>query len=140
MNMSSPEIAGLGAAAARAADAMLRALGGDQITIVFPLVQMPNDPSAQLGLVDPGVQEVTLSPVAVLNLPSAGDGPRRKLQFLISNTAVASAVVAQNSASADAFFDSALGINYGNDLFHIEEVVPEYFAGVACLYRVTAVE
>jgi hypothetical protein len=138
--MSSPEITGIGAAAARAADAMLRALGGDEITIVFPLVQMPNDPSAQLGLVDPGTQEVTLSPVAVLNLPSADSGPRRKLEFLISNAAVTAAVVSQNAASADAFFDSALGINYDNDLFHIVEVVPEYFAGIACLYRVTAVE
>lgn len=124
----------------RAADAMLQALGGDEITIVFPQVQMPNDPSAQLGLVDPGVQEVALSPVVVLNLPSGTTGPRRKLEFLISNTAVAAAVVAQNAASADAFFDGALGINYDNDLFHIEQVIPEYFAGVACLYRVTAVE
>ena len=43
-------------AVARAAEAMLRALGGAEISLVFPLLQMPNDPSAELGLMDPGVE------------------------------------------------------------------------------------
>jgi len=133
------DVANSGAAVARAADAMLRALGGEEITIVFPLVALPNDPSAQLGLVDPGAQQVTFSPVAVLtpNLPASG--VRKRLQFLISATAVSSAMISQNAASAEALFDSALGINYDGDVFHIENVATEYFAGTAYLYKVTAV-
>lgn len=124
----------------RAADAMLRAVGGDEVTLVFPLVSLPNDPSAQIGLVDPGVQQVTFSPVAVRSLTGQRTGPRRRLEFLISSSAVSAAVVSQNAVSAEALFESALGVNYDNDLFHIEDVTTEYFAGTAYLYKVTAVE
>jgi len=129
-----------GAAVVRAADAMLYALGGDEITVVFPLVALPNDPSAQLGLVDPGVQQVTFSPVVVRSLTTPSTGPRRRLEFLISSSAVSEAVVSQNAASAEALFESALGVTYDNDLFHIEDVLTEYFAGTPYLYKVTAVE
>jgi len=129
-----------GAAAVRAADAMLRAIGGDTITLAFALVTLANDPSAQLGLTDPGVQQVPLSPVVVRSLPSPNTGPRRHLEFLISSTAVDAVVVSQNAASAEALFDSALGLNYDGDLFHIVGVISEYFAGTKYLYKVTAVE
>ena len=129
-----------GAAVVRAADAMLHALGGNEILLVLPLVGMPNDPSAQLGLVDPGVQQVAFSPVVVRSLNPQTTGPRRRVEFLISSTAVAAAVISQNVASAEALFDTALGLNYDNALFHIEDVTAEYFAGTAYLYKVTAVE
>ncbi len=129
-----------GAAVVRAADAMLRAIGGDTITLAFALVALANDPSAQLGLADPGVQQVPLSPVVVRSLPNPNTGPRRQLEFLISSTAVDAVVVSQNAASAEALFDSALGLNYDGDLFHIVGVISEYFAGTKYLYKVTAVE
>jgi hypothetical protein len=106
--------AGISAAALiRAADAMLHALGGNEISLVFPLVSLPNDPSGQLGLADPGVQQVTFSPVVVRSL---------------------------TTASAEALFEGALGVTYDGDLFHIEDVITEYFGGTPYLYRVTAVE
>lgn len=123
-----------------AADAMLQALGGEAVTIVFPLLTLPNDPSAQLGLQDPGTQEVSFSPVAVRTLDTPATGSRRHLEFLISATAVNAAVVAQNAASAEALFDGAVGVNYDNTLFRIENVTTEYFAGTAYLYKVTGVE
>lgn len=123
-----------------AADAMLQALGGEAVTILFPLLTLPNDASAQLGLQDPGTQEVAFSPVAVRTLNPPRTGPRRHLEFLISATAVAAAVISQNAASAQALFDSALGVNYDNTLFRIENLTTEYFAGTAYLYKVTAVE
>jgi hypothetical protein len=129
-----------GVAVVRAADAMLRAIGGDTITLAFALVTLANDPSAQLGLADPGVQQVPLSPVVVRSLPSPNTGPRRRLEFLVSSTAVDATVVSQNAASAEALFDSALGLNYDGDLFHIESVISEYFAGTKYMYKVTAVE
>lgn len=129
-----------GAAVARAADAMLQAMGNDEVNLVLPLVTMPNDPSAQLGLVDPGVQQVTLAPAAVRTLTASGSGPRRRLEFLISASAVAAQVVAQNAASADALFDGALGLFYAGEMFHIDSVTPEYFGGAACLYKIEAVE
>ncbi len=129
-----------GTAVLRAAEAMLRALGGDEVSLVLPLVAMPNDPSAQLGLVDPGVQEVKFCPVVARNLPTSNSGPRRRMEFLLSGSAVSAAVVAQNAASAQALFDSALGLSHCGNLFHIEGITTEYFAGMAYLYRLVGVE
>jgi hypothetical protein len=129
-----------GVALQRTADAMLRTLGGSSVVLVFPLAVMPDDPSAQLGLVDPGVQQVPFAPVVVRNLTTTNNGPRRRLEFLISSTCVAAQLPIMNMASADALFEYALGILFDNQMFHIESVVPEYFGGTAYLYRVTAVE
>jgi hypothetical protein len=128
------------AAVMRAADAMLQALGGDGVSMLFPLVTMPNDPSAQLGLADPGVEQVIFSPVVVRSLVTLPTGPRRRLEFLLSGAAVAAELTSRNVASAAALFEGALGLLYDNDLFHIESVTTEYFAGAAYLYRVLAVE
>lgn len=122
----------------RAADAMLRAVGGCEISLVFPLVTLPNDPSAQLGLVDPGVQQVALAPAVARSLkPSTED--RRRLEFLISGAAVAAALPAQNLASGEDFFAASLGISFGGDMLHILDVIPEYCGSTPYLYKVTAV-
>jgi len=123
----------------RAADALLRALGGDQIGLVLPQPETGTD-SMQLGLTDPGVQQVMITPVVVRTLPAPTTGPRVRLEFLISASAIASAVAAEGAASAEALFDVALGIQYQADLFHIESVSTDFFAGTAYLYRVIGVE
>ncbi len=129
-----------GAAMVRAAEAMLQSLGGDTIALLFPAAILPNDPSAQLGLVDPGVQELYLSPVVVRNLITPPTGPRRRIEFLISATAVSGALAAQNVGTAEELFNGALGIAFDGSMFHIEQVATESFAGAEYLYRVTAVE
>jgi hypothetical protein len=129
-----------GTAVMRAADAMLRALGGDQIALVLPLPVPATDPGSQLGLSDPGMQRVFISPVIVRNLPGPSTGPRLRLEFLLSASAVANAVDAQGAGSPEVLFDSALGIQYQADLFHIESMTIDYFAGTAYLYHVIAVE
>jgi hypothetical protein len=128
------------AAVVRAADAMLRALGGDAVSMLFPRVTMPNDPSAQLGLADPGVEQVIFCPVAVRTLVTSATGPRRRLEFLFSAATVSEQLTSRNVATAEVLFDGALGLLYDNDLFHIENVTTEFFAGTAYLYRVLAVE
>jgi hypothetical protein len=129
-----------GTAVMRAADALLRALGGDQIALVLPLPTETGSDSTQLGLTDPGIQQLTISPVVVRTLPAPNTGPRVRLEFVISASAVANAVDEEGADSAQALFDLALGIQHQADLFHIESVSTEYFAGTAYLYRVVAVE
>jgi hypothetical protein len=124
----------------RAADALLRALGGDQIALVLPMPTETGSDSTQLGLTDPDIQQLTISPVVVRTLPAPNTGPRVRLEFLISASAVANAVDEEGADSAHALFDLALGIQHQADLFHIESVSTEYFAGMAYLYRVVAVE
>ncbi len=119
---------------------MLRALGGTEITIMFPLVTLPNDPSAQLGLVDPGVDQVEFSPVVVRILPTSGTGPRRRLEFLVSSSAVDDELASRNMISAEGLFATALGVLYQGDLLHIENVTSEFFADSPYLCRILAVE
>ena len=124
----------------RAADAMLRALGGDQVSLVLPLSGQSGGSNAELGLDDPGVQQVVIWPVVVRALSVPETGPRRRLEFLLSASAVANTVEGAGFPSADELFNSALAIQYQADLFHIESTSTERFAGVAYLYRITAVE
>lgn len=123
----------------RAADALLRALGGDQVGLVLPKPETATD-SMQLGLTDPGAQQVMISPVVVRTLSASSVGPRLRLEFLMSASAIANAVNAEGAESAEALFDHALGVQFQTDLFHIESVSTEYFAGTAYLYRVVGVE
>ena len=124
----------------RAADALLRTLGGDQIALVLPMPTETGSDSTQLGLTDAGIQQLMISPVVVRTLPAPNTGPRVRLEFLISASAVANAVDEEGAESAQALFELALGIQHQADLFHIESVSTEYFAGTAYLYRVVAVE
>jgi hypothetical protein len=127
-------------AVVRAADSMLRSLGGAEISLLFPSMGMPEDTSAELGLVDPGVEEVTFAPVVARTLPTEKTGPRRRMEVLIPAAAVEPELSSRNVASPQRLFDGALGVVHGGDLFHIESLVTEYFAGTAYLYRLTAVE
>lgn len=129
-----------GAAVARAADAMLRSLGGVQVVLVLPLNAMPGDVAGGLGMVDPGVEELGLSPVVIRTLAAESTGPRRRLEFLIPASALATPLKTRNVGSGQALLDGALGLMHEGELFHIQGVATEYYGGNAYLYRVTAVE
>jgi hypothetical protein len=127
-----------GAAAARAADAMLQTLGGTEVTLLFPAAGMAADAVAQLGLVDPGVDQATISPVVVVELTTETNGPRRRLEVLAGRGAMAEQVSQRNVASAEVLFETALGLVYCGEVFHIQGFIVERIGGVAYLYRVAA--
>ena len=128
-----------GSAAARAADSLLHALGGTTVVLLFPAAGMPADGIAELGLVDPGVVQAPIAPVVVRELTTDSSGPRRRIEVLAGRTTMAEQVSQRNVASADVLFETALGIVYEGEIFHIEGFVAERFEGVAYLYRVVAV-
>ena len=124
----------------RAAEAMLRSLGGEEVSLLFPMVSLPDDPAAQLGLADPGVEEILISPVVVRNLRAEARGTRVLFEFLIPAPVVWSKVEQRHVATPQALFESTLGISFDGRLLRIERLDTEHFAGVAYLYRVTAGE
>ena len=129
-----------GAGLRRAADALLRAMGGETVTLVFPATAMASDAAGQLGLVDPGVQEVLISPVALRELTTGNLGPRRRVEFMLPASAIANQLAALGMASGEDLFNAVIGLTYGSELFHIENVVPQSFSGTVCFYVVTGVE
>jgi len=114
-----------GAAAARAADAMLRTLGGTEVILLFPTAGMPADAVAGLGLVDPGVEQALIAPVVVVELTTENNGPRRRIELLAGQAAMAEQVSQRNVASAEVLFETALGLVYCGEVFHIEGFVVE---------------
>lgn len=129
-----------GDALVRAANAMLNALGGDQVSLLLPATATAGDAAGQLGLVDPGVQNVIVSPVVTRNLPTGNLGPTRKIEFTLPASALALQLPTLGMGSVEDLFAVALGLVYDGDLFHIEAVITENFAGTAYFYVVTAVE
>ena len=128
-----------GAAAVRAADAMLRTLGGTEVVLLFAAAGLPADGVAGLGLVDPGVEQALIAPVVVRELTTETNGPRRRIELLAGQAAMAEQVSQRNVASAEVLFETALGLVYCGEVFHIEGFVVERVGGVTYLYRVAAV-
>jgi|GEM_PF-483127 len=133
------EIRGIsGQALLRAANAMLRSLGGQGNPPIFPMNALPNETATELGAVDPGVENVAIAPVVVRNLATDNSGPRRRVEFLIPGAAITEQVTTHNIGSAMALLDSALGLVYQGEIYRIEGMTGEQFAGTTYLYRVTA--
>ena len=128
-----------GVTAARAADAMLRTFGGTEVALLFPAAGLPGEGVAELGLVDPGVVLASISPVIVVELTTETNGPRRRIEMLAGQEAMAPQVSQRNVASAEVLFETALGLLYCGEMFHIEGFVAERAGGMAYLYRVAAV-
>ncbi len=129
-----------GAAMVRMANAMLRALGGESVSLILPGTAMAGDSGGVLGLVDPGVQEVPISPVVIREITTGKLGPRRRIEFTLPASVIEGALPALGLDTMEDLFKAVLGLNYGSDLFHIEKVVPETFAGNLCFFVITAVE
>jgi hypothetical protein len=127
-----------GAAAIRAADAMLRTLGGTEVILLFAAGGLPVGGLTELGLVDPGVEQALIAPVIVRELTTETNGPRRRIEILAGQAATAEQVSQRNVASAEVLFETALGLVYDGEVFHIQGFVVERLAGAAYLYRVAA--
>jgi len=119
---------------------MLTALGGDQVSLLLPATATAGDTAGQLGLVDPGVQNVVITPVVTQNLPTGNSGPMRRIEFTLPASVIEAQLPSLGMGTAGELFAAALGLMYDGDLFHVEAIVTENFAGTAYFYVVTAVE
>jgi hypothetical protein len=128
-----------GAAAVRAADAMMRTLGGTEVILLFAAAGLPGEGIAELGLVDPGVVQALIAPVVVREISTENSGPRRQIELLAGQAALAQQVSQRNVASADVLFETALGLVYCGEVFHIQGFMVERLGGATYLYRVSAV-
>ncbi|HEV2397786.1 MAG TPA: hypothetical protein VGS27_12645 [Candidatus Sulfotelmatobacter sp.] len=129
-----------GAGLLRLSEALTKALGGETVSLLLPATAMAGDAGGQLGLVDPGVQEVVISPVVLREMTTGDLGPRRRVEFTLPASAITRQLSSLGMASGEDLFKAVIGLNYGNDLFHIESIVPESYGGTVCFYVVTAVE
>ena len=127
-----------GLAVMQAAEAMLRALGGVEITVLFPGTAAASSLEPGLGLQDPSVDEIVIAPVCSVGTGMKGE--HVQTEFVLAASAIDDLMATRGSDSAETFFESALGIVSGGKLLRVVSVTPETYAGTAYLYRVTATE
>ncbi|MBB5057232.1 hypothetical protein HDF16_001917 [Granulicella aggregans] len=135
-------MASVNAAAIRAADTLLRGVGGRQVLLRTPAPAIPNDDGEQLGLSTPQFQDFPITPVIYRRirprLPSsvaATQSPAPQYELLISATAVNALIGSQEYNSAAKLFNTACGILIDGVLLNIESANYSELGGAAYLYR-----
>ena len=122
--------------AQRAADALLRSLGGFSVVTL----QMPGAPAtgdaSQIGIAAQSLEGLPLSPALFRKLRTVlEEGKPNKYELMVSASAVQGQVSGMQLGSADALFSQAAGILVSGKLFLIEAIsAPEAF-GQAYVYR-----
>lgn len=137
----------MNAAAVRAADSLLRTVGGRQVLLRTPAPAVPNDDGEQLGLAAPLFQDAVLAPVVFRRVrpkPPSGvagkseQGPQYEL--LASVTAINSLINSIGYNAAEALFATAYGVllpdtSMQGVLMRIESVTWSEVGGSPYLYR-----
>ena len=122
-----PELsAARGLAIARATEAMLRSLGGGEITMLLPMNLDAADSAGTL-------EEVPVAPAVLRSI-----GADRFELLLGAKTAALIAEI-RGFESADALFHGVVGIENGDDLLRVAAVSVDSFAGEPYLYRLSLV-
>ncbi len=121
--------------AQRAADALLRSLGGFSVGLQMPAAAVAGD-AAQIGIAAQSYQLLPLSPAIFRRVRTPMvEGQPTKFELAVSASAIEVQVGALRLTSADALFAQAAGVSVNGKLFLIEAVTaPEAF-GQAYLYR-----
>lgn len=98
-------------AQARAADALLRGVGGRSVMLRMPAPAGAGDVAEQLGLETPEFQDVELAPVVFRKArATAAEAGKAKWEMLVSATAVEALVGSLGYSAADVLFSTAFGV------------------------------
>jgi hypothetical protein len=119
----------------RAAEALLRTLGGDEVVFRVPASTANSGDSAQLGLAGAATEDVAIGPVVVQNSRSSPN-QAGELELLISAASLAKSREITKTSDALTFFESALGVVVREQLMRVVSVKAEQLGGVAYLYSV----
>ncbi len=123
-------------AAARAADVLLRAMGGRTVMLRMPAPAVPMDVTEQLGIATPTFQDIPLGPVVYRKARAAvAEGKAAKWEMLVSATVVESLVGSLTYASASVLFATAYGVLSDGELLEIESATQQQIFGQPYVYR-----
>jgi hypothetical protein len=129
---------GHGCAIARFADALLRSMGGTQVTLRLS-DPASGDISSQLGLEAPTAADMQISPAAVRSIDPTEDGKRR-IEVLLSASALRVVATIYGIEDVTAWLLSMQGVLHHGIVLRIAAVKVQEFHGKECLYQLTATE
>lgn len=124
------------AAPQRAADALLRCLGGRTVLLRLPTNAVTGSDAEQLGTSSPSYEDIPLSPSIFRRLrPKLRDGAANQYELLMSAAAVHAQLGLLELASTDQLFAMATGIFVDGKLMLIEAAAEAEAFGCPYLYR-----
>jgi hypothetical protein len=124
------------AAPQRAADALLRCLGGRTVLLRLPTNAVSGSDAEQLGSGSPSYEDLSLSPAVFRRLrPKLHDGSTNQYELLISAASVHAQLGLMELASTDQLFAAAAGIFVDGELMLIEAAAEAEAFGCPYLYR-----
>jgi hypothetical protein len=122
----------------RTADAMLRVLGGEQITVRLADPSI-GDTNSQLGITPPTASDIQIAPAVVQVAPPAADGTQR-IQVLLGAKGLQAIAESYGVTDIPAWLLQSQGLVYRGQLLPVRSVVINQFAGGEYLYLLTATE
>jgi hypothetical protein len=125
----------LSGAQVRAADVLLRSVGGRAVLLRMPTPAVAGDDGEQVGLAQPSFQDVDLGPVVFRKVHATITANEVSYELLISATAVAKLVGSLAYESALVLFKEALGVLVDGTLLQINAATDAEAFGEAYLYR-----
>jgi hypothetical protein len=124
------------AAPQRAADALLRCLGGRTVLLRLPTNAVVGSDAEQLGAANPSYEDIPLSPAVFRRLrPKLRDGNVNQYELLISAASVQTQLGLIELASTDQLFTMAIGVFVDGELMVILAAAEAEAFGCPYLYR-----
>ena len=131
-------IPGPACAITRFADALLRSLGGTQVTLRLS-DPSTGDTASQLGLTAPTAEDIQISPAVVKPVEPEADG-RRRIEVVVSATSMSAIAKTYGVEDVSAWLLNLQGVLHYGVLLRIAAVAIDHFHGKDCLYHLTATE
>lgn len=123
-------------APARAADALLRALGGNVVMLRVPGNAMAAQDAEQLGLGEPQFEEIAIGPAVYRRvMATKADGKGERAELLVSATTVLKIVGSLGYSSTSVLFAQAAGVVVNGTLLQIVGASSSEIFGQPYLYR-----
>jgi len=123
-------------AAIRAADVLLRGVGGRSVMLRIPATASAGDVTEQLGLAVPEFQDVELAPVVFRAArATVVEGKAAKWELLVSASAVETLIGSMGYGAAESLFGAAFGVLIDGVLMTVESTTAMEADGAAYLYR-----
>jgi hypothetical protein len=130
---------GCGLAMARSAEAMLRALGGEEVILRFATPAADTQSDARLGLAETCSVDAPISPVA-MRRPSSNAADTTKTEMLFSASSIHRQMELRSAESGETLFKDVIEIVHQGRAYRIANVSTDFYGGVPYLYRVTVSE
>ena len=123
----------------RVADALLRSLGGVEVTFLFPQ-SVGGGSLSELGAAGQTAVQVMFSPAVVKSLPPQNGETKVRLEVTVAVSAVNPVLDSMQVDTGKDLFEASLGLLYEGRLLRVRSVVTEYFAEAAYLFHVTVTD